>query len=78
MKCIICQEDEIHKQQVHEDIPLGDDIVKIFLEIMVYRNCGERYYDRRTVRNLEDTEKKLKAGEIPLLQVGRVLVIDEV
>ena len=78
MQCIICHSDEIQKRKLQEDFQLGDDIVRIPVEVLICRNCGERYYDRRTVRYLEDIERKVKAGKIPLKQAGRVLVQDVV
>lgn len=35
----------------------------------------ERYYDQRTMRFLEEMERKLKEGEAQPRQVGKVLVI---
>ncbi len=73
MQCIICHGDDIRLEKVREEIVQGDDIVRIPIEVLVCHNCGERYYDRRTVRYLEEVEKKLKAGDIPLKQAGRVM-----
>ena len=76
MHCIICHGEEIIRQTVQEEITLGEDLVRVPVEALVCRTCGERYYDRRTVRYLEDIERRLKAGEINLRQSGRVLVWD--
>ncbi len=77
MQCVICHSDEIEKKQVQEEFHLNDDIVRIPVEALVCRNCGERFYDRRTVRYLEDLEKRLQANEIPLRQTGKVMVRED-
>ena len=38
--------------------------------------CDEWYYDRQTMLYLEEVTQKLKAGETPLCEVGKVLVLD--
>ncbi|GAH40099.1 unnamed protein product, partial [marine sediment metagenome] len=35
--------------------------------------CGERYYDRRTMKRLEEIEQSIKEKRMPLQKVGRVL-----
>lgn len=74
MKCLICHGDDIHVEEVREEIKVERDIVCIPIETSVCRTCGERYYDRRTVRYLEEMQKKLQSGQISLQQVGKVLV----
>lgn len=73
MRCIICNSPEIEKRAVDEEIRLGEDIVLIPIEIMVCLRCGERYYDRRTMRFLEEVEDKIVAKQVPLHSVGQVL-----
>ena len=41
-----------------------------------YTTCGERYYDRRTIRYLEDVEQSLKEGKAQLQEVGKVLIYE--
>ena len=76
MQCIICHSEDITRRVVQEEIPLGDDLVRVPVEVLVCSACGERYYDRRTVRYLEEVERKLKAGELNLRSSGRLLVCD--
>lgn len=73
MKCIVCHGQEIQVQEVREEIQLGDDVVYVPVEIAVCQTCGERYYDRQTMRYLEEVEEELKAGNGKLSEVGRVL-----
>lgn len=73
MKCVICRGDDIILKEVEEEFRLGSDVVLIRVEVLVCTSCGERYYDRKTMRSLEDIEGKLKREEIPLDMVGRVL-----
>jgi YgiT-type zinc finger domain-containing protein len=73
MKCVICRGDDITLKVVEEEFRVGSDVVLVPVEVLVCASCGERYYDRKTMRSLEDTEEKLKRKEIPLDAVGRVL-----
>ena len=49
-------------------------ILYVFLSKPRFAKHVERYYDRRTVRYLEEMEHKLQSGQIHLQQVGKVLV----
>ena len=77
MKCIICNGDDIHVTRVEEELKRGNDIVYVPIEVLVCSSCGERYYDRKTIRHLEEGELDLKSGEANLQEVGRVLVLNE-
>jgi len=73
MRCVICGNSEIEKRQVEEEFRVGSDLILFPIEVLVCSSCGERYYDRRTMRLLEEVEEKIKAEEIDLRAVGRVL-----
>ena len=73
MQCIICHGEDIQVADVQEDVRIENDIVQVPMQIPVCRTCGERYYDRRTVRFLEEVERKLKEGKAVLREVGKVL-----
>lgn len=73
MKCVICRCDEITLKEIEEEFRIGSDVVLVPVEVLVCASCGERYYDRKTMRSLEDIEEKLNRNEIPLNAVGRVL-----
>lgn len=75
MKCIICKSEDIVKKKVEEEIKKGKDVIFIPVETLVCQNCGERYYDRRTVQFLEGIEEKVKREEVGLEAVGRVLKV---
>lgn len=74
MTCIICHGETILVAEVKEELQIGNDIVYVPIQIPTCRTCGERYYDRRTVRYLEEVEQKLKEGKANLQEVGKVLV----
>ncbi len=74
MKCVICHGDEIEVTEVKEEFAIDNDIVYILIKVPVCKNCGERYYDRRTMQFLEEIEQKLSKKQIPLKEVGKVLV----
>ena len=73
MKCVICHSSEIELRRVDEQISRGDDLVLVPVEVLVCNNCGERYYDRRTMKLLEETESNVEAGLIPLQTIGALL-----
>ena len=74
MKCIICYGEDIHVTAVQEELKMGHDVVHVPIQIPVCRTCGERYYDRRTVRFLEEVDQQLKGGKAQLREVGKVLM----
>lgn len=76
MKCIICHGQEIEVQNVREEIRIGNDLVYVTVEVPVCQTCGERYYDRQTMRYVENVERELKAGNGGLREVGRLLAYD--
>ncbi len=73
MKCIVCNSENIQKKQVEEEIHMDNDVVLVPIETLVCLSCGERYYDRRTMRHLEDITEKIKSDEADLVQIGQVL-----
>ena len=73
MKCVICNSPDIKKKMVEEEIRIGKDVAFVSIEVLVCNNCGERYYDRRTMKELEEIERNIKGKNIKLEQVGRIL-----
>jgi YgiT-type zinc finger domain-containing protein len=77
MKCIICHNDNIEKSTVQEEFIHNNDIITIQIDIPICKNCGERYYDRKTVRYLEDIRNKIKNNELKYKEIGKVLSISK-
>ena len=73
MKCIICNSEDIQKKQVDEEIRQGNDVILVPIETVVCLSCGERYYDRRTMRYLEEMTERIKSDKAELTQIGQVL-----
>ncbi|MCL4496906.1 MAG: YgiT-type zinc finger protein [Deltaproteobacteria bacterium] len=73
MKCVICKSSDIQLKNVEEEIEIGNDIVLVPVEVLVCPNCGERYYDRKTLRKLEEVKANLTKHNLQLEEVGRVL-----
>ena len=73
MKCVICKSSDIQMKMVEDEIELEKDIVLIPMEVLVCQNCGERYYDRKTMRKLEDIRSKLRGQVLEVEDVGKVL-----
>ncbi|MBN1576768.1 MAG: YgiT-type zinc finger protein [Chitinispirillaceae bacterium] len=75
MKCVICHGAEIERKKVNEEVQIGHDVVFISVDVLACKNCGERYYDRKTKRYLEEITEEVKKGSVPLRDVGKVSVL---
>ncbi len=73
MKCVICNSQDITRRKVEEEIRKNSDVILVPIEVLVCEGCGERYYDRRTMKRLEDIEQSIKEKRTSLQKVGRVL-----
>jgi len=73
MTCVICHGVEVQFQEVEEDLKVGNNVVHVPIRVLLCRTCGERYYDRRAMRYLEEVDQKLKEGSADLREVGKVL-----
>ncbi len=72
MKCVICKSSDIQMKIVEEEIKAGRDIVLIPMEVSVCLNCGERYYDRKAMRKIEELRDRLKRHDLEVEEVGKV------
>jgi YgiT-type zinc finger domain-containing protein len=74
MKCVICNSSDVEMKKVDEEIRSEKDILLIPMEVLVCLDCGERYYDRKAMRRIEEVRTKLKSHEIKVKEVGKVWV----
>ena len=74
MKCVICHGEDIKIKEVNEELHYNNNIVYVSVKVLVCKTCGERYYDRRTMRFLEEVERKLKTETVKLKEVGKLLM----
>jgi YgiT-type zinc finger domain-containing protein len=72
MKCVICKSSDIQMKLVEEEIKAGKDIVLIPMKVLVCLNCGERYYDRKAMRKVEELRDRLKRHDLEVEEVGKV------
>ncbi len=73
MKCVICKGNDIEVKTVDEQIAVGEDILLIQLILPVCSQCGERYYDRKALKIIEDVRAKAKEKSLIAEQVGKIL-----
>jgi len=73
MKCVVCKGPDIELNTVDEQIKAGRDIILVPMNILVCSNCGERYYDRKTMKKIEEIRAKLKNQELDVEEVGKVM-----
>jgi flavoprotein len=45
----------------------------VHMNILVCTTCGERYYDRKSMRKIEEIRKKLKNKKLDVEEVGKVM-----
>ncbi len=74
MRCVICNSSDVEKKQVDEEIRSERDILLIPVEVLVCLSCGERYYDRKAMRRIEEVRAKLKSRDLRVKEVGKVWV----
>jgi YgiT-type zinc finger domain-containing protein len=72
MRCVVCKSTDIEKKMVDEEIKVDKNIVLVLMEVLVCRNCGERYYDRATMKKIEEFRLKLKDANLNMEEVGKI------
>ena len=60
-------------KKVEEEVKEEKDIVLIPIEVLVCQTCGERYYDRKNMKKLEEIKLRLKNHDLEVEVVGKVL-----
>jgi YgiT-type zinc finger domain-containing protein len=73
MRCVICNGNNIELRSVEEEVHTNNNVVLIPIETLVCLSCGERYYDRRTMKFLERVTTQIKSESAVLEPVGQVL-----
>jgi len=73
MKCVICKGSDIELKTVDEQVMTGKDIILIPMNILVCSNCGERYYDRKAMKKIEEIRSRVKKQELDVEEVGKVM-----
>lgn len=74
MRCVICKSPEIEMKMVEEEVKSGRDIILVPMEVLVCMSCGERYYDRKAIKKIENIRERLKKHDLEVLEVGKVLL----
>jgi YgiT-type zinc finger domain-containing protein len=72
MKCVICNGPNIELKTVEEEIRWGNNILLVPMEVLVCSNCGERYYDKKAMRKIEETRSKLQKHDFKVHEVGKI------
>lgn len=72
MKCVVCNSSNVEMKVVEEEIRSDKDILLVPLEVLVCLGCGERYYDRKAMKKIEEMRLKLKRRDLKVKEVGKV------
>ena len=75
MRCVICGGQDIKDKEVEEEIKAGKDIVIVPVNVKVCMGCGERYYDKGTMKMLEVVEEKIEKKQLKFQPTGEVLKV---
>jgi len=59
-------------KKVDEEIRWGNDILLLPMELLVCLNCGERYYDKKTMKKIEQIRARLEKKDLELKEIGKV------
>ena len=73
MRCVICNGNNIEMRGSEEEVRINNNVVLIPIETLVCLSCGERYYDRRTMKFLEKVTAQINSENAVLEPVGQVL-----
>ncbi len=73
MKCLICHGEDIQTKEVNEEIRVDNNILCFLITIPVCQACGERYYDRKAMRLIEQVKQKLISEKLNLKETGKIL-----
>jgi len=76
MKCVICKNSDIQMKTVDEEMRSGSDIFLVPMDVLVCSSCGERYYDRKAMRKIEEIRSRIKEKSLEAKEVGRVMRVE--
>ncbi len=72
MKCVICNSPQIEMKTVEEEIRWANNILLVPMGLLVCSNCGERYYDKKAMKKIEETRSRLKERDLEVDEIGKV------
>ncbi|MBU0693357.1 MAG: YgiT-type zinc finger protein [Candidatus Omnitrophica bacterium] len=75
MKCVVCKGPNIVTREVEEEVRVKNDVILVPVEVMICEQCGERYYDRATMKKLEEINKSIRENKRELEEIGHVLKV---
>jgi len=76
MKCVVCKNSDIQMKTVDEEMRSGSDIFLVPMDVLVCSSCGERYYDRKAMRKIEEIRSRIKEKSLEAKEVGRVMRVE--
>ena len=75
MKCVMCRTGELERVHVEEKTRVGNDVLLTPIEALVRDGCGERYYDRATMKYLERVVEEAVERRDTFRPVGQVFAV---
>jgi YgiT-type zinc finger domain-containing protein len=74
MRCVICSSSDVELKKIDEEIRSDRNILLVPMEVQVCLSCGERYYDRKAMRRIEEIRSKLNHHDLRVKEVGKIWV----
>ena len=73
MKCVVCNGSNIQTKRVDEQIRAGENIVLVQMDTLVCETCGERYFNKKTMKKIENVREQLRDHKLKVKEVGKVM-----
>ncbi len=72
MRCVICNSPHVEFKKVEEEIRSGRDILLVPMVVLVCLSCGERYYDKKAMKKIEEMRSRLQRHDLEVEEIGKV------
>jgi DNA-binding transcriptional MerR regulator len=59
-------------KKVEEEIRWANNILLVPMGLLVCSNCGERYYDKKSIKQIEKLRSRLKKRDLKVDEIGKV------
>ena len=72
MRCVICNSPNVEMRRVEEEIRWGSNILLAPMELLVCLSCGERYYDKKAMKKIEEMRDRSQKHDLDIEEIGKV------
>ena len=73
-RCLRCGSEDLACREVEKLVRGGSDVVALVVSATICHRCGERYFDKAALEQLEAARTALESGDLEAYQpVGQML-----